>query len=184
MTRYRTARDKCPLCGEEQDALTTAVGEGPPEPGSIAICWKCGEICVLDEGGKRVSMAKEDFEKIPEEDRQTLLKVQSEARAGKINPWKQDFNLVETIDEMWANKAMRPLSEGVTKGYELLRKACALLDKAGNDGPRITHEATREVVELAREALIVVGFEASNEAEYIRQVSGKITEGPGRGWRQ
>lgn len=128
-------------------------------------------------------MSKEDFEKLEEEDRQTLLKVQSEARAGKINPWKEDFNLVQTIDEMWANKAMRPLSEGVTNGYELLRKACALLDKAGHDGPKITPEVTREVVELAREALIAAGFEESNEAEYVRQVAGKITEGPGRGWR-
>ena len=128
-------------------------------------------------------MSKEDFEKLEEEDRQTLLKVQSDARAGKINPWKNDFNLVQTIDQMWADKAMRPLSEGVTKGFELLRKACAALDKAGDEGPRITPEIAREVVELAREALIVVGFEESNEAEYIRQVSGKITEGPGKGWR-
>jgi hypothetical protein len=183
MARYRTAPDKCPSCGEKQDALTNTVGEGSPEPGSFAICWKCGEICVIDENGKRAAITKEEFESLPEDSRQELLKIQSDARAGKINPWKDEYNLVETIDEMWADKAVRPLSEGVTNGFECLRKACAALDKAAHDGPRIMPEATREVIELAREALIAVGFEESNEAEYIRQVAAKITEGPGRRWR-
>jgi hypothetical protein len=183
MATYRTAPDKCPSCGEQQDALTNKIGDGNPEPGSIAICWKCGEICVIGEDGKRASMAKEDFKSLPEDTRQELLKVQSDARAGKIDPWKDNYCLVDTIDQMWTDKAVHPLSEGVTSGFEFIRNACMALDKASQESPRIHPEVVRKIVELARQALIAAGFEDSEEAEYIRQVGAKIVEGPGRGWR-
>lgn len=183
MTTYKSEMHKCPSCGEDQDALTNSVGDGSPSAGALTVCWKCGAICLIEDGGQRKALTDEDLEALPEDFRQELLKVQSEARAGKINPYDDGKRILVMVDEGLSRKFMRPFSEPVTRGVESLRKACEVLDKACSERrPEVPDEVIQEAIEHCRTALIDMGFEFTPEAEFVRMVASKIIEGPKRGW--
>lgn len=185
MTTHRTASEKCPSCGESQDALTAMIGDGKPEPGSFTVCWKCGEICVLDEGQKRRPVRHEDLEALSEEERNNLLKLQSDARAGKINPYNDGVRILDMVNKGWEKQGFAdPSSDAVAKGLADLRKACEIMDKACAENPKdIPDNILQDAVEGCRSAMIHIAFEFTPEAEYIRLVASKIVEGPKRGWK-
>lgn len=183
MTTYRSEKHKCPTCGEGQDALTNSIGEGAPSAGALTVCWKCGAVCLIEEGGKRKALTDEDLESLSEDEREQLFKIQKDARAGKINPYDDGKRILVMVDEGLARKFMRPFSEPVTRGVVSLRKACEVLDKAcAERRPEVPDEVVQEAVELCRTALIDIGFEFTPEAEFVRMIASKIVEGPKRGW--
>lgn len=185
MTTHRTTAEKCPSCGEAQDALTSMIGDGKPEPGSFTVCWKCGEICVLDEDRKRKPMSREDYEKLSEEERGNLLKLQTDARAGKINPYKDDVRVVDLVNKGWdAQGFVGPFSDAVAKGLADLRKACEILDTACVENAKdVPDTIIRDATEACRSAMIHIAFEFTPPADYIRTVASKIVEGPKRDWK-
>jgi hypothetical protein len=70
----RVAPSACTGCGRLHDAVTPAIGQASPEPGSITMCIYCGHIAAFDDDLKLRELTREEQIEIAGDER--ILAVQ------------------------------------------------------------------------------------------------------------
>ena len=185
MIEHHSIPHPCPYCGQLQDSLTNAIGDGGPEAGSYTLCFKCGAICVLGPNLERQKMDPAEFEKIPVELKKKLRKIGNLLKKKTLGAFISggEESILKMLDTMWEKNAKGPFSENVLRARDHLRSACQILDlldwvpeEKMKEEPHVSK--IRQAVELAKTAMIDIMFEETPEAMYLNRVADQVSKGP------